>query len=171
MIRLLLDTDDFVHAVETTAGEVVCKLEHICLNRDNLVGVDFVLPGEFDHAVDRGLRMDHRVVFFDRALHDALISLLVPVDVDLHSQEVINAQRALDDLERPLHSATSQEQSVHGTERGLRRSKTLPLRQRLRPNNGEGRIADRSHRDSVRDLLLAQTEQPAGGGVEREGQL
>jgi hypothetical protein len=70
-----------------------------------------------------------------------------------------------------LHSATSQEQSVHGTERRLRRSKTLPLRQRLRPNDGEGRIADRSHRDSVRDLLLAQTEQPAGSGVVRKGQL
>src|SRR5580658_406113 len=86
--------------------------------------------------MDRGLSVDHRVVLLDGALNDALVSLVVPVDVDLHSQKVINSQRALDDLERSLHSATSQEQSVHGAERRLRRGETLPLRQWLRPHDG-----------------------------------
>ena len=85
VIRLFLGPDDFVHAVETAAGEVVAELEHVCLNRDHLAGIEFVLPGEFDHAMDRGLRVDHGVVLFDGALHDALVSLFVPVDVDRHA--------------------------------------------------------------------------------------
>jgi hypothetical protein len=58
-------------------------LEHVCLNRDNLVGVDFVLPGEFDHAMNCGLRVDHSIVLFDGALGDALVPLLIPIDVDI----------------------------------------------------------------------------------------
>ena len=58
-----------------------------------------------------------------------------------------------------------------GAERRLCRGESFPLRQRLRANDGEGRIADRSHRDGIRDLLLAQAEQPASCGVVREGQL
>src|SRR5580700_4810494 len=119
-----------VDNVEATASEVKGELEHVCLNRDNLVGINFILLGEFDHTMDCGLSVDHRVVLLDSALHDALVSLFVPVDVDLHSQKVINAQRALDDLERPFHSATSQEQCVHGAERRLRqRITTKSLRE------------------------------------------
>jgi hypothetical protein len=45
-----------------------------------------------------GLGVDHRVVLFDGALHDAVVPLFVPVDVDPHPQVVINAQGALNDL-------------------------------------------------------------------------
>ena len=102
---------------------------------------------------------------------DALISLLVPVDVDLHPKKVVDSQRALDHLQRPFHAASGKEQRVHGTERRLRRGETLPLRQRLCPNDGEGRIANRGHRHGVADLLLAQAEQSPSGSVVREGQL
>ena len=43
MIRLFLGADDFVHAVEATASEVKGELEHVCLNRDNLVGLLILL--------------------------------------------------------------------------------------------------------------------------------
>src|SRR5580700_11144715 len=98
VIRLFLGADEFVHAVEAAAGEVVSELENLSLNGNHLPGIDLVLRSEFDHAMHGRLRVDHRVVFLNGALDDALVPLLVPVNVDLHSQEMVDAQWALDHL-------------------------------------------------------------------------
>ena len=107
VIRLFLGLDDSVRAVEAAAGKVVGELKNLCLNRDYLAGIDFVLLGEFDHAMNTRLGVDHGVVLFDGALHDALVSLLVPVNIDLHPQEMVDAQRALHHLQRSLDAASS----------------------------------------------------------------
>ena len=133
-------------------------MENLSLNGNHLTGIDLVLRSEFDHAMHGGLRVDHRVVFLNGALDDALVPLLVPVNVDLHSQEMVDAQWALDHLQGTLHTSSCEEQRVHRAERRLCRGESFPLRKRLRANDSEGRIADRSHSDGVRDLLLAQAE-------------
>jgi hypothetical protein len=78
--------------------------------------------------MDRGLRVDHGVVLFNGALHDALVTLLVPVDAYLHVQQVVDAVGALDHLQRSLHAATGKKQGVHRAQRRLRRGETFPLR-------------------------------------------
>ena len=59
VIRLFLCTNDLVHAIKPAAGEVIGELEYFCLNRGNLFRIDLVRLGEFDHAMYRGLRVDH----------------------------------------------------------------------------------------------------------------
>src|SRR5580704_14660398 len=127
VIRLFLSLDNSIDAVEASAGKVVAELEHLCLNREHLVGIYFVLPDEFDHAMDRGLRVDHSVVLFDGALQDALVPLMLPVDVDFHPQEMVNTQRALDYLQGPLDAASGEKERIHGTECRLCGGETLPL--------------------------------------------
>src|SRR5271156_210027 len=70
----------------------------------------------------------------------------------------VDAQWALDHWQGTLHTSSCEEQRVHRAERRLCRGESFPLRKRLRANDSEGRIADRSHSDGVRDLLLAQAE-------------
>src|SRR6202007_868587 len=106
--------------------------------RNYLTGVEFVLPGEFDHAMDRGLRVDHGVVLLDGAFQNALVTLLVPVDAFRDGQQVVDAVGALDHLQRSLHAATGKKQRVHRAKRRLRRGETFPLRYRLRSYGGEG---------------------------------
>ena len=59
MIRLFLCTNDLVDTVKPAAGEVIGELEYFCLNRGNLFRIDLVRLDEFDHAMYRGLRVDH----------------------------------------------------------------------------------------------------------------
>jgi hypothetical protein len=73
LVRMTLSTP-----YSPPAGEVVAELEHLCLNRDHLAGVDLVPLDKLGHAVDRRLRVDHRVVLFYGALHDTLVPLRVP---------------------------------------------------------------------------------------------
>ena len=77
--------------------------------------------------MDRGLRVDHSVVLFDGALQDALVPLMLPVDVDFHPQEMVNTQRALDYPQWPLDAAAGEKERIHGTECRLCGGETLPL--------------------------------------------
>jgi hypothetical protein len=53
VICQFLGPDELVHAVEATAGKIVGDSGHVGLDRNHLAGVELVLPGELDHAMDR----------------------------------------------------------------------------------------------------------------------
>src|SRR5580658_5881541 len=179
VVRLFLRGHGRLRAVQPAAGEVVGDLRHLGADRDDRFRVEpggdiqarMVRGRELDHAVDRRLRVDLGVVLLDRAGDDALVALGVPVDAQGPVEQVVEAEGSLDDAQRPLDSAAGQEQRVHRAERGLRRRESLPLRQRLGPDDRERGIAGGGHRDRVRDLRLGHAEQPPGRGVVREGEL
>jgi hypothetical protein len=94
MIRLFLSLNDFVHAVEAASGEVVGHAGHVRLDRNDFGWIQLVLLDEFDHTVNRGLRVDHGVVLFDRALKDALIVYLVPVALKVNRDTMKSSRTA-----------------------------------------------------------------------------
>ena len=50
--KLFLDPDDVVHITEAASRRNRRRVGTLCLDRDNLAGVDVVLLGELDHAMD-----------------------------------------------------------------------------------------------------------------------
>ena len=123
-----VDTLRSRHGALIFLGEVVGDTDHVGLDRNHLAGVELVLSGEFDHAMHRGLRVDHGVILLDGAFQNALVTLLVPVDAYLHVQQVVDAVGPLYHLQRSLHVATGEKQRVHRAKRRLRRGETFPLR-------------------------------------------
>ena len=72
---------------------------------------------QLDHAIDRRLRVDLRVVLLDRARDDTFIALGVPVDAEAPVEQMVDSEGSLDHAEWPFDAAPGKEQRVHGTER------------------------------------------------------
>lgn len=106
--------------------------------------------------------MDLRIVFLDATLDHALVALLVPVNVQLHPQQVVDSIWTLDHLQRSLHAAAGKKQRVRGAQCRLRRSKALPLRQWFGSDDGEGGVTACGHRNGIGGLRFAQPRADSG---------
>src|SRR5260221_11935424 len=97
--------------------------------------------------------------------------MVVPIDAQLHVQQVVYAVWTLNHLHRAFHAASRKKERVHRAQCRLRRAEALALRKLFGAEDSERGVGACRYSNIVGNLRFAQTQQPPRGGVMGEGEL